>query len=600
MLNLSGFKPRFWDHRDAAAGPGGGQFSFRRKWLMIVSFTTVVTLTPLLVMTLMDYRLTRQALESEATMDISRMVANTWHRIALVLSQRRAALEFIARDNTLADLLAPGRLDAILANLQGGMGGFVDLGVVAADRTVQAYAGPYALKSNLMNPATCFDQAVTKGSFVSDVAVRRGKNHQLVLAVRHDLETGGFFILRTTLDAGLLDDPVLQMALDEGDDAFIVNIRGILQTPTRQYGNRFDKLPLVIPPTIESTRILKTVDQAGRSIFIGMAPVPDSPFLLMMIRQGSGIMDLWFKPRMHLIGFLLFSIALIIVSILGIATYLVNRIHAADQRRVQALHQVEYANKLVSIGRLASGVAHEVNNPLAIINQKAGLIKDLFTINRDYTGNEKLMGLVDDVLASVRRCGAITRRLLDFARHMESSLEEVNLEAIIRQVLDFMEKEAERRCIAVSVTVQGQIPLFKSDRGNLQQIFLNLINNAFAALGDSGRIDITIARQGATHIRVTVADTGHGIPEADLKRVFEPFFSTRQGHGGTGLGLSVTYGMVAEMGGEITVNSQVGKGTRFMVTLPLEPPRMPSATACAVDPPSRTTADDPITKGKTI
>jgi signal transduction histidine kinase len=183
---------------------------------------------------------------------------------------------------------------------------------------------------------------------------------------------------------------------------------------------------------------------------------------------------------------------------------------------------------------------------------------------------------------------------------MESSLEEVNLEAIIRQVLDFMEKEAERRCIAVSVTVQGQIPLFKSDRGNLQQIFLNLINNAFAALGDSGRIDITIARQGATHIRVTVADTGHGIPEADLKRVFEPFFSTRQGHGGTGLGLSVTYGMVAEMGGEITVNSQVGKGTRFMVTLPLEPPRMPSATACAVDPPSRTTADDPITKGKTI
>jgi two-component system NtrC family sensor kinase len=114
-----------------------------------------------------------------------------------------------------------------------------------------------------------------------------------------------------------------------------------------------------------------------------------------------------------------------------------------------------YANKLASIGRLASGVAHEINNPLAIINQKTGLIKDLFTMNRDYAGNEKLMGLVDNVLESVRRCGTITRRLLDFARHMESSIETVDIEAIIRQVLAFMEKEAERRCIAVSVAIQG-------------------------------------------------------------------------------------------------------------------------------------------------
>jgi two-component system NtrC family sensor kinase len=202
-------------------------------------------------------------------------------------------------------------------------------------------------------------------------------------------------------------------------------------------------VPLVIPETVDGTRVLKTVDRAGRSVLMGVAPIPDSPFLLMMVRQESGIMDLWLKPRMRLIGFLLFSIILILASILGVATYLVNRIHAADQRRVQALHQAAYANKLASIGRLASGVAHEVNNPLAIINQKTGLIKDLFTINSGtYAGNEKLMGLVDDVLASVRRCGTITRRLLDFARHMESSIEVVDIEAIIRQVLGFHGKRS--------------------------------------------------------------------------------------------------------------------------------------------------------------
>ena len=599
MLNLPRFKPRFWDHRDAASGPGGGHYSFRRKWLMIVVFTTVVTLTPLLVMTLVDYRLTRQAFESEATMGTARMVSNTWRSISFLLSQRRAALAFVARDNRPADLLAPGRLDTILANLQGSMGGFVDLAVVDADCTVQAHAGPVALKINRVKPSACFDRAVANGFFISDVTADQGQNHGLVVAIRHDLEAGGFFVLRSTLDAGLLDLPVLQLTLDEGDDAFIVNSRGILQTPARQYGGRFEKARLTIPETVDGTRTLRTVDQAGRSVLLGVAPIPDSPFLVMMIRQESGIMDLWLKPRMRLIGFLLFSIAMILVSILGVATYLVNRIHAADQRRVQALHQVEYANKLSSIGRLASGVAHEINNPLAIINQKAGLIKDLFTINSNYSGNEKLMRLVDDVLASVRRCGTITRRLLDFSRHMESSIEAVDIEAIIRQVLGFMEKEAERRCIAVSVMVQESIPIFESDRGNLQQIFLNLINNAFAAMADGGRLDVTIGRQGSTHITVTVADTGHGIPETDLKRVFEPFFSTRQGHGGTGLGLSVTYGMVSEMGGEITVNSQLNRGTRFMVTLPITPPRSSSATVCAINPANNAAADSPITEGKT-
>jgi signal transduction histidine kinase len=591
MVNLSRFKPRFWDHRDAAAGPGSPHFSFRRKWLMIVGFTTVVTLTPLLVMTLVDYRLARQGFESEATMGISRMVSNTWRSASFLLSQRRAVLEFVARDNRLPDLLAPGRLDVILTHLQGGMGDFVDLGVVDATCRLNAYAGPYALRNSRMEPVHCFDQAVANGFFISDVTASPDNPPHLVLAIRHDLDNGGFFVLRATLDAGLLESPIAQLDLDETVDVFITNSHGVLQTSSRHFGNRFEQVPLAIPDALDGTRVLRTADRAGRTVLMGIAPIPDSPFLLMMVRGESGITDLWLKPRMHLIGFLFFSIVLILTSILGVATYLVNRIHAADQRRVQALHQAAYANKLASIGRLASGVAHEINNPLAIINQKTGLIKDLFTMNRDYAGNEKLMGLVNNVLESVRRCGTITRRLLDFARHMESSIETVDIEAIIRQVLAFMEKEAERRCITVSVAIQGEIPPVESDRGNLQQIFLNLINNAVAAMDDGGRLTITIGRHGSTHVRVTVADTGHGIPESDLKRVFEPFFSTGNGHGGTGLGLSVTYGMVSEMNGEITVSSQVNQGTRFMVTLPLEPPRGVSPAACAVNPQGRSDAE---------
>jgi two-component system NtrC family sensor kinase len=270
--------------------------------------------------------------------------------------------------------------------------------------------------------------------------------------------------------------------------------------------------------------------------------------------------------------FLVVSMVTILISVVCVATFLFNRIYVADRRRIEALHQLEYANKMASIGRLASGVAHEVNNPLAIINQKTGLVKDLLLLDEGTSRNEKLLGLVDDVLASVERCGAITRRMLDFARHMETSSQEiVDIEAIIRQVLAFMEKDAELRRIKISLVIKKGVPRFQCDRGKLQQIFLNLLNNAFAAMEEDGKLNVTIEPKGRSAIRVTLSDTGHGIPAEDLGRVFDPFFSTRKGHAGTGLGLSVTYGLVSEMGGKISVNSTVGRGTVFTVLLPVCP-----------------------------
>lgn len=570
MLNLAKLKPRFWDHQDAAAGSSGRPFSFRRKWKLIVLFTTVVTLTPLAVMTLVDYRLTHQAFQSEVAGNTSRMVSNTWRSVSFFLSQRRSALEFIARDNSPQDLASPERLNTILTHLKSSIGGFVDVGVLNAAGRILAYAGPHPFTPPRPGHSPCFDQAVAKGFFVSDTASGPAPDRGLIIAIRHDLNNGDFIILRAALDGRILQDLISQLEIDPGDDAFIINAEGWLQTASRRYGKPFEKIPLPVPEPADGTRMMDTVTLEGEPILVGYAHIPDSAFILMIIRQKSEITDLWLKPRMQLIGFLLFSILLIIISILGTATYLVNRIHKADQKRVQALHRVEYTNKLASIGRLASGVAHEINNPLAIINQKVGLIKDLFTMRQGYAADERLMGLVDDVLESIIRCSSITRRLLDFSRHMESRIERVNIEGIIRQILGFMEKEVERRRIRVTLDIARDIPEFMGDRGNLQQIFLNLINNAFAAMTDGGQLDITMVYRREDQVRVTVSDNGHGIPEEDIKRIFEPFFSTRDQHAGTGLGLSITYGLVTEMGGDIVVESQVGQGTRFTITVPLQ------------------------------
>jgi len=573
MLNLSEIKPRFWDHQDVAAGPGGQLFSFRRKWKLTVLIMAVVALTPLVVMALVDYHLTIQTFESETIDHTDRTVSSAGRDIALFLSQRRAALAFIARDNPRQALCSSERLATLLTHLRDHFGGFISLGVLDPKGRPLAYAGPHSWEGLKPGERPCFEQAVAQGFFVSAGGGPSGNDRQMMLAIRRDLGDGDFIILRATLDRRILENPISRIALNPGDDVFIINTAGLLQTSSRRYGLPFESIPLPVPEPAGSPRVMDTATPEGEEILMGYAYIPQSPFILMLVRSKSGIMDLWLKPRLQLIGFLVFSILLIMGAILGIATWLVDRIYSADQKRVQALHRVEYANKLASIGRLASGVAHEINNPLAIINQKVGLIKDLFTLKRGYAADDRMMGLVDDVLESIVRCSSITRRLLDFSRHMESRIEPVDLEAVIRQILDFMRKEVHRRHIRVAVETVGDIPELLIDRGGLQQIFLNLINNALAALADGGELAIVLARHKGNRVRVTVTDNGHGIPEDDIKRVFEPFFSTRHQNVGTGLGLSVTYGLVTEMGGDIGVQSRVGKGTCFTVTLPLHPPQ---------------------------
>jgi signal transduction histidine kinase len=273
----------------------------------------------------------------------------------------------------------------------------------------------------------------------------------------------------------------------------------------------------------------------------------------------------------------------ILLVTLAVTSRLVDQIHEADQERVDTLHQAEYTHKMVSLGRLASGVAHEINNPLAIINQKAGHIKDIFTLTRAYKNDPKLIGLVDSVLATVHRCAEVTKGLLNFARHLNLSVQTISLAEIINEVKSVLTKEAETRSITVGVDYADNIPEFESDRGKLEQIFFNLFNNAITVMKDGGHLEISVKRQDTNSLLITFADNGPGIPQADLKHVFEPFFYTRAGESRTGLGLAVTYALVQEIGGQISVQSELGKGTHFHIRLPLKMEPKDSKNTCGSD-----------------
>jgi signal transduction histidine kinase len=212
-------------------------------------------------------------------------------------------------------------------------------------------------------------------------------------------------------------------------------------------------------------------------------------------------------------------------------------------------------------------VAHEINNPLSIITEKGGLLRDLLTMSKDLPPKEKLIELADSLLRSAERCGGITHRLLGFAKHMDVRRETINLDSLLKEVLGFLEKEASYRNIQIEFNYPEEPPSIISDRGQLQQIFLNIVNNAFAAVEEGGHIEVGIQRAGEKAVAVSIADDGVGIPEDQRAQIFDPFFTTKKG-AGTGLGLSITYGIVQKLGGQIDVKSEVGEGTCFTVTLP--------------------------------
>jgi signal transduction histidine kinase len=172
-------------------------------------------------------------------------------------------------------------------------------------------------------------------------------------------------------------------------------------------------------------------------------------------------------------------------------------------------------------------------------------------------------------LDAVKRCARITHQLLGFARKFDVSVQKVHLGELVNNVLDLHQKEAEYRNIAVNVDISDDTPEIISDRGKLQQILVNLINNAFHAVSDGCQLDIRIDNLLPDQVRIAIRDNGCGISAEDINKIFEPFFTTKSAEKGSGLGLYITYGLVTKLGGDIAVQSKQHQGTTFTITLPI-------------------------------
>ncbi|MFW6325020.1 MAG: sensor histidine kinase [Desulfovibrionales bacterium] len=566
MEILKLIKPQFHE-QPVETGPFKSLFNFRRTWKLSLVMTTAVALIPLLIMGLVDYNVTKKAVEAEAVSRTAMLTSNTKRTITSFFESRTSALNYVVLNNTYDELTNDQRLSEILFDLKASFGGFVDLGVVDSSGNQVTYSGPFRrLEGVDYSGQDWFLQVLEKEVYISDVFLGFRDAPHLVIAVKHQIAPDEFFVLRATLNTEQFISLVSKLALSRGGDAFLINQKGILQTPSRTQGGILEPVSVPVPEFASRTTTLE-LQENGQEV-LGYAYIPETPFILMIVKSKAELLRGWYVTRLELIWFMALSFTVIFLVILFVVTYLVNKIYIADQTRVMTLHQVEHSNRMASIGRLAAGVAHEINNPLAIINERAGLIKDLLTFSDQYKKDERLLGLVNSILSSVERCGRITHRLLGFARHVDVQLQRLSLHKVVQEVLSFLGKEAEYRNITVNVESRGDIPEIISDRGQIQQVLLNIINNAFAAVKDGGKIDIILEPAADRHVSIIIRDNGHGIPKEHLDRIFEPFFSTK-GEKGTGLGLSITYGLVQKLQGTLSVSSEVGVGTSFTVTLPL-------------------------------
>jgi len=248
-----------------------------------------------------------------------------------------------------------------------------------------------------------------------------------------------------------------------------------------------------------------------------------------------------------------------------------NTLEKKVQEKTEAIHRAQqqliHSEKLASLGRMAAGVAHEINSPLTGIVTFGHLLQKKFL-----EGTEDRED-IDVIIDQANRCSNIIKGLLGFARATTADKAQTNINDVLNSTLNIVNHKADFFNIKLSTNLDPSLRLVKADAPQLQQVFLNMIVNAADACEGKGSITIATSNvhdNGQDYAQIEFRDTGYGIKDEDLEKIFEPFFTTKPVGKGTGLGLAVSHGIIQEHGGKITISTKIGEGTSFFIWLPAQ------------------------------
>jgi two-component system NtrC family sensor kinase len=380
-------------------------------------------------------------------------------------------------------------------------------------------------------------------------------------------EGGEIYILKATIDATLLGALAREGVAESGADVFILDRAGEYQAQqgeTRKVLARAD-IPVGSPhPGVQ----IRLAAIGGRREMIATAWMRSDRWVL-VARQALPT----FRSDLvaHPIVMFVFVLGVLAVPPLSwlVARRRLQQIRGLESERAALLESVAQSQKMATIGRLAATVAHEINNPLAVIDAQIGVVSDLLAGENTPFARE-ISERAKKIQAQVERGRKVTHRLLGFARRVGPDLEPVDVQAALEEAVGFLEKETEKAGTRFVRNYQLDVPLIRTSLSQVQQVFLNLINNAVDALGGQGEVVLTI-RGAGDGVVVTIADNGPGIPEKKLKGIFDPFYTTKGGNH-AGLGLAICHEIMQNLGGAIEVTSRPGEGTTFTLTFPAAAP----------------------------
>jgi two-component system, NtrC family, sensor kinase len=502
--------------------------------------------------------------------------------IEVFLRERTSDLQLVILTHSPDSLQNPGNLRRIFSVMNQGHSFFTDLGLIDDEGKHLNYIGPYDLMDVNYSKTVWFREVMTKGIYISDMfAGFRNAPHFIIAVTRIDGDRK--WILRASIDTEYFRSLVEHVKMGATGEVYLSNQEGILQTTPRFGGKIMEKAPLPVEFFSEESSIgIYEPDNSdtGRHFQRQLVAYTwlENPRWKLVVRQdyAEAFRDANQANRAALI-FLLFSLMIILVISLIITRHMIDIIKKQDKDTDSLNKQLVQAGKLASLGELSAGVAHEINNPLAIILTESQVMRD--TIDEATGLNDEVKNELIDSLSQtesqVHRCSLITQSLLKFSRRNKSQREMVNLNVFLEEVIRLMDGKARGMGIHFVLDLEKDIPSFSSDPSLLQQVFINLINNAADAHEGKpyGTISIgTRADNRRNGVEITVGDTGSGISPEIMEKIFDPFFTTKAVGKGTGLGLSITYSTIKAVGGDISVRSTIGKGTQFNIFLPFNPP----------------------------
>ncbi|HQA03909.1 MAG TPA: ATP-binding protein [Thermodesulfovibrio thiophilus] len=544
---------------------------FHLKFRLIV-LNTFFSVIPLVIVVTITYLWIDQIVHTEFKNNLKWQMEETRHALEFFISERISALKFLVNsypENYFSD---EKKFVQLFSNFKSEFEGIVDMGIID-DRGIQLlYTGPYNLKGKDYSQADWFKEMFFRTDYVTSVFLGYRKiPHFSIVIKKESSYHDKFWLLRVSINMDVLQKLISNLEISSMDDVFLLNNEHILQTNSKLFGNVLEPLKLnnLKIKSDKKNVSIYDIELNKKQAYISYVPIKDTPWILVTIicsRPYEKIPS-FFTKEVMLISLL--SIIITFIVITKSINTLINRIKQADHEREIAIANAEHADKLASIGRLAAGVAHEINNPLAIINEQAGLMKDLLQYGDLSKNKDRFIQLIDSIQNSVTRCRTITHRLLSFSRRINIGKEDINVNDVIEEVLGFIEKEIQSKGINIVYDFQDTLPKIITDKGQLQQVLLNIINNAVDAVPQGGTIKIQTRLSDSNYLEISIQDNGSGIPKDVLKHIFEPFYSTKKK--GTGLGLYISYGIIKKLGGDIHVESEIDQGTTFTIKIPINP-----------------------------